>query len=235
MMDARFALTMNDSLQLLAALQHGDSFFPAGGIAFSWGIETLVGDSHIGRQDTLAECVAAQLALRWNAFDRPFLVAAYQRTEDHAALEELDRELEAMMLAREARDGSRRAGTSLLLVHERIETPGAAAYRQRLNEGRALGHLAVVQALVWKGVGMSEHAVQSVSAYAFCVGMIGASLRLGVLGHLGGQQILTRMRAHIAELLHTPAIASEHAHTFAPAAEIAMMRHEVQSSRLFAN
>lgn len=226
---------MHDASQLLVALQHGDSFFPAGGIAFSWGVETLVGDGQIKKQENLAECVTAQLALRWNTLDRPYLVAAYRQADDIGALAELDQEFEAMTLAREAREGSRRAGASMLLVHEKIETPGASAYRKAINEGAALGHLVMVQALVWKGVGMSQEAVESVSAYVFCVSMIGASLRLGVLGHLGGQTILTQLRQSIARQLSKAAIATEHANTFAPAAEIAMMRHEVQSSRLFAN
>lgn len=226
---------MHDATPFLAALQHADSFFPAGGIAFSWGVETLVGDARVRTQNDLAQCVQAQFALRWNAFDRPFLAAAFDRADDHIALIALDKELEAMMLAREAREGSRRAGASMLLVHEKIQTPGAAAYRLCVVDGKALGHLALVQGLVWRGVGMPREAVESVAAYAFCVSMIGASLRLGVLGHLGGQQILTQMRPFIARLLGAPAVATEQAQAFTPAAEIAMMRHEVQSSRLFAN
>ncbi len=226
---------MHDTARLLATLQHADSFFPAGGIAFSWGVETLVGEQHIRTPEDLADYLAGQLEWRWNRFDRPFLAAAFERVEDLLALRELDRELEAMMLAREAREGSRRAGTSLLLVHEKINTPGAASYRKHIVDGQALGHLPVAQALVWKGVGMTQEAVESVSAYTFCVSVIGASLRLGVLGHLAGQQIMTQLRSLIAPLLQTPAMPSVHAQSFTPSTEIAMMRHEVQSSRLFAN
>jgi urease accessory protein len=171
----------------------------------------------------------------WNSFDRIFLVAAYRQADDPTALRGLDRELDAMMLARESREGSRRAGNSLLLVHEKIGTPGAAEYRECIIDGQGLGHLPVVQALVWRGVGMTRAAVESVSAYAFCVGMIGAALRLGVVGHLSAQQILTELRFRIAKALESNAGNTDQAQAFAPAAEIAMMRHEVQGARLFAN
>lgn len=226
---------MLDSVQLLASLQHADSFFPAGGIAFSWGLETLAGDGQLRSAQALQACISGQLAQRWNTLDRIYLCAAYDAGDDLERLCELDAELEAMMLARESREGSRRAGGSLLLVHERIGTPGAADYRQRVTAGAAPGHLPVAQALAWKGVGLSRAAVESVSAYVMCVGMVGAALRLGVLGHLASQQIMTQLRPDIARLLDTPAAGVAQAHTFTPAAEIAMMRHEVQQSRLFAN
>lgn len=226
---------MLDSAQLLASLQHADSFFPAGGIAFSWGLETLAGDGQLSSARALRACVLGQLAWRWNTLDRVYLEAAYDDSADLDRLRALDLELEAAMLAREAREGSRRAGGSLLLVHERLGTPGAADYRRLVTTAAAPGHLPVAQALVWKGVGLSRQAVACVSAYAACVGMVGAALRLGVLGHLAAQQILTQVRPEIEKLLATPALPLAQAHAFAPAAEIAVMRHEVQQSRLFAN
>ncbi|MFN0313692.1 MAG: urease accessory protein UreF [Burkholderiales bacterium] len=226
---------MHSAEQLLAALQHADSFFPAGGIAFSWGVETLVSDGCIGSPEDLAESLSGQIEQRWNHLDRVFLAQAYRCSDDPRALSVLDQELEAMLLARESREGSRRAGTSLLLVHEKIGTPGAAHYRALVNNAQALGHLPIVQALVWKAVGMAQATVESVAAYAMCVGMIGASLRLGVIGHLAGQRIMTDLRPRMAKMLEKPAPSIAQAQSFAPGAEIAMMRHEVQASRLFAN
>lgn len=226
---------MLDSAELLSALQHADSFFPAGGIAFSWGMETLTSDAQLRSTQALKSCISGQLSQRWEPLDRAYLCAAFQASDDPERLAELDVELEAMILARESREGSRRAGGSLLLVHERLQTPGAANYRQRVIGGHAPGHLPIVQAVVWKGVGLSLATVESVSAYVMCVGMIGAALRLGVLGHLAAQQIMTQMRPEIASLLANPALDVSQAHAFTPAAEIAMMRHELQESRLFAN
>ena len=79
------------------------------------------------------------------------------------------------------------------------------------------------------------YAGQAASAHTFCVGLLGAALRLGVIGHIHGQDTLTRLRPSLSALLAQPVPALEDMYTCAPAAEIAAMRHEVQSSRLFAN
>ena len=61
---------------LLATLQHADSFFPAGGIAFSWGMETLIADGMLRADRDLETMLVGQLQERWAVFDRCILVAA---------------------------------------------------------------------------------------------------------------------------------------------------------------
>jgi urease accessory protein len=224
-----------DASVLLAALQHADSFFPAGGIAFSWGLETLRTDGLLPDAEHVAQFVEAQLAQRWAVCDRPVLVAAYRAAGDLQRLCEIDRDLDAMTLAVEMRDGSRRGGGSLLAVHERLGTAGVEQFRAAIRSGAAVGHLPAVQGLVWCNVGLTQFASEAVSAHIFCVGLVGAALRMGVMGHVHGQQILTRARAAAQRLLAEPALPMESIYTCAFAAEIAVMRHEVQSSRLFAN
>jgi urease accessory protein len=227
--------TDTDAGVLLAALQHADSFFPAGGIAFSWGLETLRTDGLLPDAEHVAQLVETQLAQRWAVCDRPVLVAAYRAADDLQTLCEIDAELDAMTLAVEMRDGSRRGGGSLLAVHERLGTPGVEAFRTAIRSGAAVGHLPVVQGLVWRNVGLTQFACEAVAAHTFCVGLVGAALRMGALGHVDGQRILTRARARAQRLLAEPAPPLESIYTCAFATEIAIMRHEVQSSRLFAN
>jgi urease accessory protein len=179
--------------------------------------------------------VSGQLEQRWAVCDRPALVEAFRRADELPRLAALDRELEALMLAEELREGSKRAGASLLSVHERIGTPGAAEYRSAVRAGAALGHLPLVQGALWRGAGMDEAAAQAASAHTFCVALLGAALRLGVIGHLQAQEILLGLREVIAGLLAAPVPALDQMYACTPAAEIAAMRHEVQSGRLFAN
>jgi urease accessory protein len=224
-----------DAAVLLTALQHADSFFPAGGIAFSWGLETLRSDGLLPGAEEVAQFVETQLAQRWAVSDRAALVAAYRAAGDLAQLCTIDQNLEVITLAVEMRDGSRRGGSSLLSVHERLGTPGVTEFRAAIRAGRAHGHLPVVQGFVWHNIGLTEAACEAVAAHTFCVGLVGAALRMGVMGHLHGQQILTRVRPLVAQLLAVPAPAMDCIYTCAFSAEIAVMRHEVQGSRLFAN
>jgi urease accessory protein len=224
---------MTDAMNLLAALQHGDSFFPSGGMGFSWGLETLRAEGMIGSANDLQGFLHGQLVHRWRTCDRPALLAAVAAGGDLMQVAYLDLELESLALARELREGSRRAGAALLTVHEKLGTPNARGYRKLIGEDRALGHLSVVQGLVWSGVGLSGEAACAVSAHTLCVSILGAALRLGIVGHVDCQKILSTSRSLVVEILKGPP--PMELSSYAPQAEIAMMRHEVQESRIFAN
>ncbi|PWT73301.1 MAG: urease accessory protein UreF [Proteobacteria bacterium] len=224
-----------DPLRLLATLQQADSFFPGGSIAFSWGLEALITDRAVDLRSELPAFLQGQLEHRWACFDRSALAAAYSVGANFDRVGAIDVQVEAMIIARELRDGSRRAGVSLLGVHERIDTPGAAEYRDRVRAEAAPGHLAVVQGLLWRGAGMTLGQAEAASAHTFCVSLLGAAIRLGAIGHLHAQRALVSIRTRLAEILAQPALSIDDCYAFTPMIEIAAMRHEMQSTRLFAN
>jgi urease accessory protein len=226
---------MPEPHSLLGALQYADSFFPSGSIAFSWGLETLRADGELAAADQISHFLEGQLVHRWASFDAPVLVAAMRAGGNFDRLKALDHLVEAMTLAPELREGSRRVGASLLKVHAGLGTPGADEYRLSIVRHKARGHLPVVQGMLWQATGLSEEACRAVSAHALCTGIVGAALRLGMIGHLDAQKILLHTRPVLVELLHLPVADAEDLCAYAPHAEIAVMRHEVQDSRLFAN
>jgi urease accessory protein len=226
---------MPETQSLLGALQFADSFFPSGSIAFSWGLETLRADGEMVSAEHVGQFLEGQLVHRWATFDAPVLVAAMRADGRLDRLSDLDDFVEAMTLATELRESSRRAGASLLRVHTGLGTSGAAEYREAVARRKARGHLPVVQGMLWKATGLSEEACRAVSAHTLCTGMVGAALRLGMIGHLDAQKILLQVRPVLVELLQLPAGEVEELHAYTPHAEIAAMRHEVQDSRLFAN
>lgn len=224
-----------NSRNLLAALQHADSFFPSGAISFSWGLEALRADGFVRGADDVQRVVGGQLRHRWATADRAVLTATYSAGDDLHSVSAFDHLQEAITLPAEIRQGSRRMGAALLGVHARLETRNAAAYRAWVLTNRTPGHVAVVQGLVWRGIGLDLEAAWSIAAYGFCVGLIGAALRLGLIGHVDGQRSLTALRGLIAEVLATPVPSLDEISTFAPACDVASMRHEIQPDRLFAN
>ena len=226
---------MPHSAERLALLQHGDSFFPSGAIAFSFGLETLCEDRRIDSAPALASFLEGQLRARWATCDRGALAAAHRAAADPRAVVAVDALLEASTLAAELRRGSRRAGRALLKVHTALGTAGAVAYHALVAGGEAPGHSAAIQGLVWRGAGLDIAAAEALSAHTFVTGILGAALRLGLLGHLGAQRILQDTRALVADLLSAPAPALDALRASTPEAEIAIMRHETAATRLFAN
>lgn len=226
---------MTDPTNNLALLQYGDSFFPTGGVSFSWGLETLCAEDRVTSAGSLTAFLRGQVRHRWAICDRVVLAAAYTAADDLEMVTEIDRLLEAQSLAVELRSGSRRSGAALLAIHEKLGTPPASDYRARVRAGAAPGHGAAVQGLMARSVGFDLAAAEALSAHTLCVGLLGAALRLGVVGHVDAQRSLRDVRGELAEILARPAQGLERLGAFTPEAEIAVMRHETAEIRLFAN
>ena len=226
---------MTDLTNLLGALQHGDSFFPSSSVSFSWGLETLHADRKVTSAAQLAGFIEGQLHHRWATCDACALTAAFRACGQVDRIAAVDEVVEAVTLATELREGSKRAGVSLLNVHAKLNTPGAADYRERVRERAAHGHLPVVQGMLWRAVGLSEETCRAVSAHTLCTGLVGAALRLGIIGHLDAQKVLLQVRPVLENLLKLEPGDASAIHAYTPQAEIAAMRHEMQDSRLFAN
>ena len=219
----------------LAVLQFGDSFFPSGAVSFSLGLETLHADGIVVDAAGLDAFLAGQVTERWATSERAFFAAAHRASPDWPAVAEIDALQEAMTLPRELREGSRKGGAALLGVHARMGTPGAADYRARLRAGDAHGHLAVVQGVVLAGAGLDLARAEAVCLHGLCATILGAALRLGLIGHLDGQIILRELRPRMAALLAQPAPGVCEARAYTPLADVAAARHEEAAVRLFSN
>ena len=204
-------------------------------MSFSLGLEMLHADGIVAGAGELNEFLTDQVVDRWATAERAFFAAAYQVCPDWPAVAEIDALQEAMTLPRELREGSRKGGAALLGVHARMETPGAQAYRERLRAGEARGHLAVVQGVVLKGSGLDLARAEAVSLHGLCAMILGAALRLGLIGHLDGQIMLRGLRPRMAALLASPAPSLDEARSYAPLADVAAARHEKAAVRLFSN
>ncbi len=221
-------------LSLLTLSQMSDSAFPSGGFAFSQGLETLLAERTIQGEEALGLYLEHQLQDRWLVFDRYFLTESHGLAEEAQARFELDRECEAMSPVASLREGSRRNGLALLTSHERIGTAGAKAYKRAVAGGEAKGHLPVVQGLLFKGRGLALLPSLVAAAHGFLAGQVSAAVRLGAIGTLGGQRILTGLQPALAAALAAP-LPPEAPWSFTPMSEIAAMRHETQGLRLFTN
>ena len=226
---------MSDVASTLVALQQADSFFPSGGFVFSWGLEGLAADGVVRTPADVGRFLSDQLHNRWATSDRVALVAAYRAGDDLPRIAEVDETVHASALPQLIRDGSERAGTALLSVHVHLGTPQAADYRDCIAEGRAIGHLPIVQGLVWRNLGLTETQAAAIAAYGFAVNVLSAALRLGLIGHLGAQRSLAEARSTIATLLDSPPPPLDQLGSYAPLADIASMHQQTADSRLFAN
>lgn len=95
--------------------------------------------------------------------------------------------------------------------------------------------MAAVQGFLGAATGLDETTLCALSAYGLAVSAVSAALRVGLLGHVDSQAILVRLRAVVDEAVASPHPDVTRIHAYTPMAEIAMMRHETGSGRMFAN
>jgi urease accessory protein len=221
-------------INLLTILQHADSAFPSGGFAFSNGIEGLAAMNAGLDRGRLTDIVTMVARHRWATSDRIAVALAHRADGDLDDIAEIDHAVEVATLAEPLRTGSKRNGNALLAAHTRLATNGAAELRSMIEAGNAHGHLAVVQGFVWRARGLSEADAIAVSGYSTAAGLIAAAVRLGCVGAVEAQAVLTAVLPQI-DALALPVPSDPAIESFMPWLDTAAARHARAHLRLFAS
>lgn len=219
---------MSELGQLLAAIRFGDSAFPSGGFAFSSGLEGSYRDGLVHDEDDVTAFASEQLEGRWHHCDRVLMRQAWAQ-RDPAGVDGLAEAVATMSVLREA---SRRAGAATLSTFSMIVDGGVTEYRSRVVAGTVPGHLPVAQAVCLRAAGVTLETAETIAAWQVLSGIVGAAIRLGIIGHLGGQRVNSACTPVLLDLLRreprdTPA-------AFTAYADIAAQRRG-DGIRLFAS
>lgn len=216
--------------ELILALQMGDSAYPTGGFAYSWGLETLIADGLVTRR-TLPLWAEAELEGRWHGVDRIALAGGW-RAADIAALEDWDAEIDLHLWSDRQRLHSQQAGAATLAAASRLGLAGAAAIRDSVARGGMAGHFPVLTGALYRAAGLRLETALLLSAQGFLRGLLSAAVRLGKAGALEVQGILTRLAPQLLRLAVPPPPGARPG-GFSPLSDIAQMRPH--DGRLFVN
>lgn len=225
-----------DTLSLIHGLRFVDSFFPSGGYAFSSGLEAAVQGGAVKDSDQLGRYV--EDLLRGGMSRREVLAAKVANragvTGVVAKAIELDRDLEATKIGREARVASRQMGRQILKIaaDQLRDKPVVEAYRDAVEADRAPGHLAVSFGLTLGTCGWNAQETAVAFLYQTAVGFVSAGMRLSPLGQFEGQRVLgewlpliDRISREVDETLPMS--------SWSPIQDIYAMRHGRLEWRLF--
>jgi urease accessory protein len=215
---------------LLTLLQLGDSFFPSGANVFSYGVEGMREAGSLGGPDDVASFVTGQIEHRWACADRVALFHAHAAT-DLTRVVQIDRFVDASTLVESWRVGGRRLGRSMLRVHAQLGVQEAQEYAALAAPAQACA----VQGLIARARGLDAEQAMALSGYGLALSLVSASLRLGLLGHLDAQRILSAASERIAMHVEQPVPALDDYASWLPEAEIASMHQEARHGRLFAS
>ncbi len=226
-------------LGYLAALQIADSFFPTGMYAHSHGLESLVRRGTVRSMEDVESFL--QHLLEWSVLtsDGVALLAARDAAEAGRVdeLVSIDRHLFALKLSAELRSASVQQGRRLLdeasaLVRHDVLGEYTALVRTKATPGNG----AVAFGVVSSSLGVSREASLLGYSHAFCVGVLGAAMRLLPMTHGQCQGILHRIHPRISAVatdidrVHWSDMTS-----FAPEIEIGSLNHPFDDVRMFAS
>lgn len=231
-------LTFNPSW-LTGLLQAGDSFYPTGSYAHSFGLEGLVEAGVVKNPDTLAQFLKLSVWPALRQAELPLAAQAYAALEpdrpDWVAVARLSELAHAVKGASELRAATENIGRQRAELCVRLHRHVLASeYLARAESGNWPRCAAVAAALEGRVLGAPVEAVLAGIAYTSLAGHLSAAMKLLRIGQNAGQALLTE------SLLETPA-AIAHALTvpeaeigwFNPWLDVASARHETADARMF--
>jgi urease accessory protein len=183
-----------DSLRLLRGLRFVDSFFPAGGYAFSSGLEAAVQAGAVKDATQLAAYVEDLLRGGMSRREAVAVARAWDAQARGSWREAIvaDLELDSMKTGRESRLASRQMGRQVMkIAAEQLE--GKAILRNYLaamERGEAPGHLPVCLGLTLGACGWKREEAVAAFLYQAAVGFVSAAMRLLPIGQREGQSLI---------------------------------------------
>jgi urease accessory protein len=221
----------------LSLLQFSDGLFPAGAYAHSYGLETYVQKGLVRDAASAEEFVFAHLRGSAGTCDAAAMVNAMRASQkrDLGCCLAIDAILDAMKPAVESREASRQLGRQTLRV------AGALLEDSMIDEFSSLAeteetpcHHAVAFGITGAALGWWPADGARAYLYSATAALAGAAVRLIPLGQIQAQRLIYHALPLIASLAASSVNTriSELA-SFAPAIEIASMRHAKLAERLF--
>ena len=229
-------ITMTET-RLLSLLHFGDSAFPTGGYAHSFGLETYCQAGIVRGREDLERFLLAQLEGSSGPCDASAAVGVLRAatSQDLGACHGIDETLEAMKPVREFREASRQMGRQTLRVAAALtEDTRLVGYSGDVDRSLAPGHHAVAYGLAAAALGWTAEAAAMAYLYSSTALLVGAALRLLSMGQLEGQRVLWSLHPVIERVAHDAAARDVgDLWSFAPGIELAGIRHASLDMRLF--
>lgn len=220
----------------LASLLHlCDSLFPTGGYAHSDGLEAATAEGAVTGADDLRSWMTTLLDDTLGATEGPAVARAWQAYVDArwAELRALDDELHALRPSSTAREASRAIGTRVLKTWARVGAAAGDAGVGRLLAVAPAWTLPVAFAAAAASTGADARASVEAFMYTRLAATTSAAMRLMRLGQVEAHTILGESVGRIPpvaeRVLSAPALPA----AFTPLLDIATMRQQYVTTRLF--
>ncbi|MBS0632540.1 MAG: urease accessory protein UreF [Verrucomicrobia bacterium] len=222
---------------IVGLLQAGDSFYPTGSYAHSFGLEGLVQENVIHDRATLREFLFRSVLPSLRQAELPLAAHAWSALAqpDWSRVAELCRLSAALKAPRELRHASDNIGRQRAELAAHLHThPLAEEYLRRATAEAWPFSSAVSAALEGRVLGAPLPAVLAGLYYASVASLISAAMKVLRLGQNASQSLLTEaLAAAPAIIAAAQQVPADEIGWFNPWLDIAAARHETADSRMF--
>ncbi len=230
-------VTNTDAAWIVGLLQAGDSFYPTGGYAHSFGLEGMVQQNVVRDRATLRTFVFSSTLPALRHTDLPLAAHAWRAfgDEDWVALRELSLLSSALKTAKEARLASENIGRQRAELAATLHrAPLAQEFLRRAQEDNWPFAAPVSAALEGRVIGAACTAVLAGVYYSSVAATISAAMKILRLGQNAAQSLLTEAMAAAPEILRAAEVTPrDEIGWFNPWLDIAAARHEHAEARMF--
>lgn len=232
-------VTNIDARWLVGLLQAGDSYYPTGAYAHSFGLEGLVQTGVVRDRATLREFIFRSVLPALRQAELPLATQAYAALDpaapDWTRVGELCVLAHALKSAKEARTATENIGRQraelIVTLH------GHPLAKDYLAHAAAQGwpfSSAVSAALEGRVLGAPLEAVLAGVMYSSLGGLLAASMKILRIGQNASQTLLTEALAQAPAIIAAAsAVPVEEIGWFNPWLDIAAARHETADGRMF--
>ncbi|MGD1834110.1 MAG: urease accessory protein UreF [Nitrososphaeraceae archaeon] len=219
-------------------LQLSDSFFPTGMYTTSNGLETLFYKKKVTGKKTLYEFLKTSLTSQIGPADLVALSNAYINAEkkDINNIIEIDTYLFSLKIIKEIRDASVRSGKQMLrcLNEFILDNKILHDYYNAITNKNTPGCFPISLAVGCNALGIKREKACIILLYGFSVSVIGAALRLGMIQHIEGQQIIHQIKPIFLDILENNIDRSTtNMWQFSPGIDLIQIEHEKMDSKMF--
>jgi urease accessory protein len=229
--------TNTEAAWITGLLQAGDSFYPTGSYAHSFGLEGLVQEGVIHDRATLREFLRLSTLPALRHSELPLAAHAWRAlgAEDWRLVGELCVLSSALKTAREARAAAEQIGRQRAELLAALRGhPLATEFIQRAEKAGWPFSPAVAAALEGRVLGAPLPAVLAGVCYAAVAALLSAAMKLLRLGQNASQSLLTELLNEVpAVIAAAERVPLAEIGWFNPWLDIAAARHETADSRMF--
>jgi urease accessory protein len=223
----------------LALLQLADSFFPSGSFTLSHGLEFLVQTKQIKNATDLKIFLQILLLNKIGSCDLVALIHSHRGSSQNnlELIKNADRQLYSQTLIEKNRQTQQKSGRALLMVaQETWQHKNLKMLQQKTGTNQFYCLHPVVFGVVGEIAGIDEQNTAIAFLHSLITGLLGASIRLGIIGHLQAQKTLTELASDIYQIYQKACILQlDQMWSCTPTIELAQMQHQQLKTRLFAN